>query len=86
MWEGYLDETEYAPFKNPERYYTYSVTDLAACEPYGVSEVLRENLGNYWGLIFQSPRVIENSAVESYIEQNFIISSNEKMLEILNGK
>lgn len=82
----YLDETEDAPFENPERYYTYSVTDLVVCEPYGVSEVLRDNLGNYWGLIFQSPRVIENSIVEGYIEQNFIKTSNEKMLEMINGK
>ena len=78
-------ETEVAPFDNPERYYTYTVKDIVTCKPYEIGSVLRENLGQYWGLVFQTPRIIKNETVENYIEKGFVETKSDEMLKMVSS-
>lgn len=80
----YLTETEDNPFENPGRYYTYSVKEVESCRPFEINAILKEQLGAYWGLVFQSPKKIKNKAVERYIEEGFNVIDKSKMFNILN--
>ena len=81
----FLAETEDNPFDNPGRYYTYSVKDIEACTPFEINTVLKDQLGAYWGLVFQSPRIIENESIQKYIEENFKTVDYSKMINALNA-
>ncbi len=79
-------ETDLNPFINPGRYYTYMISNVEACEPFSINQISRELLGNYWALIFQTPRYVENDKFIDYLCTEFKGTDHKRTLEILIKK
>ena len=76
-------ETDLNPFNNPGRYYTYLISNVEACVPFSINQKSRELLGDYWALMFQTPRYVENDKYIEFLNKEFKKIDNEKMFEIL---
>lgn len=76
-----LYETEINPF---EKYYTYSIGRLITCKPFAINAMSKQILGSYWGLIFQRPKRVTNKEFSEYIQNNFVETSPDEMLEQLS--
>ena len=74
------EETDLNPFENPNGFYTFLVTDIEACIPFTINQKCQEILGQYWGLIFQTPRAIENKEFSHFIESSFHPVDSEEMI------
>ena len=77
------EETDLNPFINAGNYYTYTITEFEACEPYEIRRRSQDILGPYWALNFQTPRIINNDEYAQFIIGNFIVTDIDEMLSSL---
>ena len=72
-----IAETDLNPFIGRGNYYTYSTSECIACYPIKINDKSREILGQYWGLIFQNPRVIKDEEYKDFVESSFMPCTEE---------
>lgn len=64
-------QTDLYPFDDGYSYYTFEVTSVERCQPFGIREIMREYLGVYYGLKLQQPSRIEIHGFISEVERLF---------------
>lgn len=75
------DATLDNPFDEPEKYYTYVLDNIVACKPFGINEICKKQLGQYWGLYLQKPIELKNSELVKSIENSFVPISFEEFMK-----
>ena len=69
--KGHLDEeVDKNHFEKPNRFKTYSVKYLKACNPFSISEICKSELGSSYGLVLRSPQPITAEKFVSFLEKN----------------
>lgn len=83
---GYIDEpTNDNPFNPREKYkYVYKLTKVSFCKPFGITEETKMQLGERWGLLFQSPKKIYADEYISWIKSKYekVDYNNWKLREV----
>lgn len=64
-------ETNTNPFEDGISYHVFEINELELCEPFGISSLLKECLGPYYGLKLQQPSKIEAESFIKEIQTNF---------------
>ena len=59
------------PFKQPNRFKTYKISNLTACQPFAISEICKKELGNNYGLVLRTPRKISAKGFIKYLDEHF---------------
>lgn len=61
-----IGETDKNPFDKPNNYVTFGIDNIEMCKPYAINTILREELGNSFGLMLRAPGAISS---QKFIER-----------------
>ena len=78
------DKIEYNPFTEGIYKSVYKIGSVTYTVPFSINEKSRELLGTYWGLNFQSPKMIKSKDYIEYISNNYNEISLETLMEIIS--
>ncbi|SHH92903.1 hypothetical protein SAMN02745229_01199 [Butyrivibrio fibrisolvens DSM 3071] len=59
------------PFDKPNKYKTYDIVNVEECKPYSITKILRSELGNMYGLVLRTPKLITASKLVEQLEDGF---------------
>ncbi len=61
------------PFEKPNKYRIYSIENVENTNPFAISDLLREEFGNTYGLTLRAPNLISAERFIRELEKRFIV-------------
>lgn len=68
-------ESQDNPFPKPNKYVRYSLKTIQECKPYSITDILKEEFGNAYGLTLRSPNLITADRFVSELAKRFANAS-----------
>ena len=65
---------EMNPFPKPNKYRVYEIINVVECNPYSISDLLKSELGNMYGLALRTPNLITAQELIIGVENRFTLS------------